>query len=114
MTVEPKAAVEVLYNDMSGPQAQYWVSQLSPQSIGVYWSKTTYAAWRYIPSTYVLCGKDETITVPYAEMVLSAAKESKPNMIDVIERCDEGGHCIMLSQVQWTVDMLRRAAGERT
>jgi hypothetical protein len=79
-----------------------------PQSIGVYWSKTTYAAWRYIPSTYVLCGKDQTISLPYGEIVLQAAQASKPNRIDTVERCDEGGHCIMLSQVEWTVAMLRR------
>jgi hypothetical protein len=102
----------VLYNDMSAAEAQYWTAQLLPQSIGVYWSKTTYAAWRYIPSTYVLCGRDQTLTLPYAEVVLAAAQGNRPNMIEVVEKCEEGGHCIMLSQVKWTVEMLRRAAGE--
>lgn len=97
---------------MSPQEAQYWTAQLVPQSIGVYWSKTTYAAWRYIPSTYVLSGQDQTVTLPYAEVVLAAAQASRPNMIDKVERCEEGGHCIMLSKVHWTCEMLRRAAGE--
>jgi hypothetical protein len=46
-------------------------------------------------------------------MILQAAQDSQPNMIDSVERCDIAGHCVMLSQVQWTVNMLRRAAGER-
>ena len=46
-------------------------------------------------------------------MILKAAQDSKPNMIDTVERCEDAGHSVMLSQVQWTVDMLRRAAGER-
>jgi hypothetical protein len=104
----------VFYNDMPKQEAEYWASQILPQSIGVFWSKTTYAAWRYIPTTYVLCGKDQSITLPYGEMILKAAQDSKPNMIDTVERCDEGSHSVMLSQVPWTVDMLRRAAGERT
>jgi hypothetical protein len=108
MSVDPKVAREVLYNDLPEHESSYWISQLVPQSIGPYWSKTTYAAWRYIPSTYVLCGKDQTITLPYAEIVLAAAQESKPNCIDRIERCEEAGSCVMLSQVEWCVDMLRR------
>jgi len=85
---------------MSQPEAEYWASQLLPQSLGVYWSQTTYAAWRYIPTTYVLCGRDQAITLPYGEMILKAAQDSKPNMIDIVERCDVAGHCVMLSQVQ--------------
>jgi hypothetical protein len=85
---------------MSQSEAEYWASQLLPQSLGVYWSQTTYAAWRYIPTTYVLCGRDQAITLPYGEMILKAAQDSKPNMIDFVERCDVAGHCVMLSQVQ--------------
>jgi hypothetical protein len=113
-TIDPTEAIDVFYKDMSKSEAEYWASQLLPQSIGVFWSRTTYAAWRYIPSTYVLCGRDQSITLPYGEMILKAAQDSQPNMIDAVEKCDVAGHCVMLSQVQWTVDMLRRAAGERT
>ena len=112
-TIDPKEAIDVFYNDMSRPEAEYWASQLLPQSIGVFWSKTTYAAWRYIRSTYVLCGRDQSMSLPYGEMILSAAQSSPPHMIDTVEKCDVAGHCVMLSQIQWTVDMLRRAAGER-
>jgi hypothetical protein len=112
-TIDPRQAVSVFYNDMPRAEAEYWASQLLPQSIGVFWSQTTYAAWRYIPSTYVLCGWDQCITLSYAEMMLQAAQDSRPNMIDTIERCNDGGHSIMLSRVEWTTNMLRRAAGER-
>jgi pimeloyl-ACP methyl ester carboxylesterase len=98
---------------MSKLEAEYWTSQLLPQSIGVFWSKTSYAAWRYIPTTYVLCGRDQTMPLPYGEMILKAAQDSKPNMIDTVEKCDDAGHSVMLSQPEWTANMLRRAAGER-
>jgi len=112
-TIDPRQARAVFYNDMPRAEADYWISQLQPQSIGVFWSRTTYAAWRYIPTTYVLCGQDQCITLGYAEMMLQATQDSRPNMIDTIERCENGGHCIMLSRVEWTMNMLRRAAGER-
>ncbi len=112
-TIDPRQAPAVFYNDMSRAEAEYWTSQLLPQSIGVFWSQTTYASWRYIPTTYVLCGQDQCVTLPYAEMMLQTATESRPNMIDTVERCEDGGHSIMLSRVEWTTNMLRRAAGER-
>lgn len=102
----------MFYNDLSLPLAEYWSSQLLPQSLGVFWSRTTYSAWRYIPSTYVLCARDQSMSLPYAEMILRNAQDSKPNMIDSVERVD-AGHCVMLSQPDWTAGMLRRAAGER-
>lgn len=113
VTVDSELAIPVFYNDMPRNLAQYWVSQLLPQNVGVYWSKTTFAAWRQISTTYVLCGKDSSMTLPYAEMILSAAQASQPNMMDTIEKCETAGHCVMLSHVDWTARMLRRAAGER-
>ncbi|TVY22022.1 hypothetical protein LARI1_G000089, partial [Lachnellula arida] len=112
-TINPKEAASVFYNDMPAREAEYWASQLLPQSIGVFWSQTTFAAWRYIPSTYVLCGRDNCVSLAYGEMILKDARDSTPNMIDAVERCDEAGHTVFLSQVPWTVNMLRRAAGER-
>jgi len=112
-TVDSSAAISVFYNDLPRPQAEYWTSRLLPQSLGVYWSRTTHAAWRYIPTTYVLCGNDQSITLPYAEMILSAAQSSRPNMIDSVERCDTAGHSVMLSHTEWTANMLRRATGEQ-
>ncbi|TVY84177.1 hypothetical protein LSUE1_G000950 [Lachnellula suecica] len=113
-TIKPKDAASTFYNDMPAREAEYWASQILPQSIGVYWSQTTYAAWRYIPSTYVLCGRDNCTSMEYAEMVLKDSQDSKPNMIDTVERCEEAGHTVFLSQIPWTVNVLRRAAGERT
>lgn len=60
LTINPAQATSVFYNDMQRHEAEYWASQLLPQSIGVFWSKTTYAAWRFIPSTYVICGRDQS------------------------------------------------------
>ncbi|EPE36202.1 alpha/beta-Hydrolase [Glarea lozoyensis ATCC 20868] len=95
----PSLAVQCLFNDMAPQQANFWTSQLLPQSLGVFWSKTTFAAWRHIPTTYVLCGQDQNVTVEYAEMMIQAAKDSGAHMIDRIERCEEAGHEVFLSRV---------------
>lgn len=107
----PAAARMVFYNDLPDDVAAHWLSILQPQSLGPFWSKTSYAAWRYIPTTYVLCEKDQAFSPEITEMWIKAAKESGTHAIDVIERVD-AGHFPFLSQEDWAVKMLRRAAGE--
>ena len=46
---------------------------LRPQSLGSFWSTTTYAAWRDIPTTYILCTKDKPTTVGFARRLVDAA-----------------------------------------
>jgi len=38
-------------------------------------------------------------TPAYGELILASARESLPCMVDTVERCEEAGHCVMLTQV---------------
>lgn len=110
--VEPEDAKKIFYNDLPSAEADEWTSKLLHQSLGVYSSTTTYAAWRDIPSTYVIGENDKTTFTPVVvEMMIKGAKELEPNAFDVVERCD-GGHCLMISCPQWTANVLRKAAGD--
>lgn len=89
----------------------YGASKLCHQSAGVYTSTTTYAAWRYIPSTFVIGTEDRTaITPKIVSFMIEIARKIEPTAFDVVERCD-GGHCLMISRPEWLADVLRRAAG---
>lgn len=112
MTVDPEDAKAIFYNDLSSAKGDEWASKLTHQSLGVYSSTQTYAAWRYIPSTYVIGGQDKTTFTPQVvEMIINGAKIMEPSAFDVIEKCD-GGHCLMISRPEWLAQVLRRAAGE--
>ncbi len=110
--MDPEDAKRVFYNDLPTKEADHWASKLQHQSLGVYWSTATYAAWRYIPSTYVLCNDDQAFTKAVGEMFLQGAKQIEPTSFDIVERCD-AGHFPFLSQVEWMVKVLRKAAGEK-
>jgi hypothetical protein len=112
VTVAPNDAKRIFYNDMSSEDGDLWVSKLSHQSIGVYTSTTSYAAWRHIPSTYVIGTEDKTSFTPdVVNFIIDTARKIEPTAFDVIERCD-GGHCLMISRPKWLADVLRRSAGE--
>ena len=103
VNVTAEDAKKIWYHDLPDEEADRWASKLVPQSIGVFWSKSTTAAWRYIPSTYILCDDDRSFTKPFAETLIAGAKKSGDHMLDTIEECKDAGHFVMLSNVDWTV-----------
>ena len=114
MLVTPEVGKKVFYNDISDAEAEYWASQLLPHSLAAYFGVITYAAWKHIPSTYLLGLQDQSsLTVPVLEGMIKGAQMLEPPAFDVIERCD-AGHCFMISRPEWTADAIRRAAGEKT
>lgn len=86
-------------------------AQLVPQSLGVFYSTVTYAPWREICTTYVLCENDCAVKPSFVESLIGAAKATDNHMIDTLERCD-AGHFVLNSRPEWLADVLRRAAGE--
>ncbi|KAF4629299.1 hypothetical protein G7Y89_g8851 [Cudoniella acicularis] len=112
ITVGPQDAKGLFYQDLPDETVAELARNLRPQSIGCWWSKTTYAAWRYIPTTYVVCTEDAPTTVMAAEYLVSTAQASEPNMVDTVIR-RAVGHSPFFSQPEWTAGMLREAAGEK-
>lgn len=54
---------EIFYNDVEKSKADELTAQLKPQAKGVFTSKITYAAWKHIESTFIICEKDNAIPV---------------------------------------------------
>jgi hypothetical protein len=45
--------------------------------------------------------------------MIEGARQQVQTAFDVVETCEGGGHCLMISQPQWLAGVLRRAAGEK-
>ncbi|CAI6285187.1 unnamed protein product [Periconia digitata] len=111
VTVDQKDAKAVWFHDLPEKEAEYWASKTLPQSLGVFWSKSTYAGWRDIPSTYVVCTDDRSFGVPFAEYQINLAKKSDHCSLDNVETID-AGHFPMLSQTGKLVKVLERSVGD--
>ncbi|KAF2657101.1 alpha/beta-hydrolase [Lophiostoma macrostomum CBS 122681] len=112
VTVNPSNAKRLFFNDLSDTEAAPWLQTLRPQSLGVYASRQTYAAWRHIPSTFIHGTRDCThFSQSVVQAMIQGAREVAPSAFDVVERVD-AGHCLMVSRPAWFAGALRRAAGE--
>lgn len=113
MTVSPEDAKKVFYNDLSPARGDEMVAKLKYQSLGVYFSTPTYAAWKDIPSTFLQGDIDQSsVSNEMVKMTIAGARAVEPSAFDVVEHCKDGAHCLMISHPEWTADALRRAAGE--
>lgn len=114
-TVSSEDAKEIFYHDLPSPEEkEYWIGELDKyQSLGVYSSTLTYAVWRDVSSTYVQGMRDRSFfSQEVVEWMLGNARKEWEGAFDVVERCEEGGHCLMVGFAEWTAGALRRAAGE--
>jgi pimeloyl-ACP methyl ester carboxylesterase len=105
ITIAPEDAKNMFYQDLDDETVAELAKDLQPQSLGAYWSKTTYAAWRVIPTTYIVCTKDVPSTVAAAKYFVKIAKENEPNKIDDVFEM-ETGHCPFISEPGHTAEKL--------
>ncbi len=59
--LDPDAAVAALYADCDPPDVAWAVERLCPQPVATFTQAVTGAPWRSIPSTFVVCTRDEAI-----------------------------------------------------
>ena len=109
LLVRKHVAPFVLFHDLPASEGEHWASLLEPHSVGALWSEQTYAAFKDIPSTYVVCVLDRVVSVERQERIIRNAKEVQSGAFDVVERL-QSGHEPILSKVGELVGVMERAA----
>jgi len=90
---------ELLFNDFSDAEAEKWMKEMKPQTAEGWNGTTRYCGWQDVPSTYLVCEKDQVLPIPY-QLQCAEMAGSK------IERCG-AGHMVMLSMPEKVVDVIR-------
>ncbi|KAK8092400.1 uncharacterized protein PG998_014885 [Apiospora kogelbergensis] len=105
ITILPEDAKHMFYQDVDDATAAELAKNLRPQSLGAYWCTTTFAAWRYIPTTYIICKRDVPTTVAAIHWLIETAKASGSHKIDAVIEVD-AGHSPFISKPQWLAETL--------
>jgi len=98
---------EIFYNDVDKKVADEIIPHLRLHATRTFDSKVTYAAWKHINSTYIVCEKDNAIPQPLQEMMAT-----QPGNKITMETLD-AGHSPFLSKIDETVKIVRKAIGEQ-
>jgi hypothetical protein len=105
-TTMPKDPIYQFYHDVDPEEAKEAVEKMGRHSLAAMWTAPKYAAWKHIPSTYLVCEEDLAIPVAFQEAMVSA-----PGTKFTVERC-KSAHSPFLSMPDFTAEVVRRAAGE--
>ncbi|KAL9026839.1 MAG: hypothetical protein Q9196_004556 [Gyalolechia fulgens] len=100
------AGAEKLYNDLPAEEAALWESRLVAQSSKVQETKLTRAAWKSIPSTYLITEGDQAVPPQYQEAFAQQTGST-------VERCSSG-HSPQLSQPEMLVQKISEASNMAT
>jgi hypothetical protein len=74
ITVSSEDVKDMFHQDMDDKTSKELGKDLRPQSLGSYWGTTTHAAWRHIPTTYIICNGDRPSTVQAIHYLIATAK----------------------------------------
>ena len=106
-TVTPKTPVDTFYNDVKEPEK--YVKMLKTHSYRTFASKATYAGWKHVPCTYLLCEKDNAIPIDAQKGMVEAAREAGA---DMKAETVNASHSPFMSIPEEMALSIRRAAGE--
>ncbi|KAJ6013218.1 hypothetical protein N7540_007809 [Penicillium herquei] len=85
LIVNPASPRETFYNDMNEVDAQRAMDALKPHSYQTFHSTLTFEAWRYVPSTYLYCLKDEAIPLFVQKMMVEEVAKGVNIHTDVVD-----------------------------
>lgn len=109
LLVGKEVALYAFFHDIPVSEGEHWASLLEPHSVDAMWSNQTYAAFKDIPSTYVVCMLDRIVPVEQQEGMIKNTKEVQSTAFDVVERL-QSGHEPNLSNIEELVGVMERAA----
>jgi hypothetical protein len=105
---EDRAALcDIFYNRCDPKDADAAFDLLGKHPPGPFVVPVTYTAYLEIPSTYIVTENDHALLVSQQERMIASAGGA----LDV-ERCQEG-HSPFISNPDFIVECIRRAAGEK-
>ncbi|KAK3049472.1 hypothetical protein LTR09_009139 [Extremus antarcticus] len=106
LTIRATRAAEIFYNRCTREQQEENIPKLQLLAKAAFTSKTTYAPWKEVACTYLLCENDLAIPAPAQE-----AMSTQPGARFEVVRC-EADHSPFLCMPDLTTNVVRRAAGE--
>ncbi|KAJ7837281.1 Alpha/beta hydrolase fold-1 [Mycena leptocephala] len=108
MVIDPAGCAPIVHSDMTPEDALSWATQMPNHSAISFRQNLTYAAYKDIPVSYLVCETDKCVT-PEEQTTIIASMESEMGGKNVDRHSVKAGHAIVLSQPKAVVVVIRKA-----
>ena len=105
----PAHPIQVFYHDVDPKAGEHAASLLKSQSLPVFSSPLTYAAYMDIPTTYLFTQDDRSLPVMKQELMVSEARKAGAKIETETWKC---AHSPFLIDPDAVAGLIRRRAGE--
>ncbi|KIW12087.1 hypothetical protein PV08_09361 [Exophiala spinifera] len=112
MPASPPGANELLYHDLPVTVAEHWASNLRPHIYEGHRIPIPFAGHLVLPTYYLMCEDDRMLAVEEQRFIVEEANKQMPAGKEVKVTMIDSGHNPFLSQIEETVNWIRRCAGE--
>ncbi|KAF7360613.1 Alpha/beta-hydrolase [Mycena venus] len=112
MALDPAGCAPVNYSDLPPIEALSWASRMREHAAGSFLQNVTYAAYKDIPVSYLVCEEDKVVPSELQNRYI-AKMESEMGEKRVDRHPVRAGHCINASQPETVATVIRRALGEK-
>ncbi|KAK6977567.1 AB hydrolase-1 domain-containing protein [Favolaschia claudopus] len=110
MLMDPASCAPVVFSDLPLDQGIFWSAQMPCHSAISFAQKLTYAAYKDIPTSYLVCERDKCIP-PRLQNKIIAALDSESDL-KVERHSVQADHAIHITQPKAVVDVVRKAIGD--
>jgi hypothetical protein len=104
-----KDPIAGFYHDLPAAEAEHWKSKLRRHSYATFHASARSAAWKTIPSSYLMCEDDRALPIYTQEILVKSCQDLGAKMETERIFCS---HSPFLAKPDETLGFLRRAAGE--
>lgn len=108
MHLEPYGNAAATFSDIPESDGLAWTAKMEDHSAISFHGELTYAAYKYIPSTFLLCEEDKVLPPAYQEKFITTIQDNGGN---VARHTCALGHCPNISKPDIVVQVIRSSAG---
>lgn len=108
--VNPENPRKIFYGDLDDEAAARAIEKLLPFSYQTYFSKTKYAAYVDVPSTFIFCTEDQAIPLAVQEMMVAGAEQQGAKFGRTT--IEGASHSPMLSRPGEVFEAIKKVANE--
>jgi Alpha/beta hydrolase family len=108
---DPAATARMICQDLSSQEGEAVVRDFAKHSAQSFGNELTYAGYKDIPVSYLLCEEDKAGPPDFQREMIAMIEEASGRKVDVTSI--KAGHCPMLSAeketIQWVLDVAKKA-----
>lgn len=101
---------EIFYKDLSETTAVPHIEALKAHSYRTFYTETSFEAYTYIPSAYLLCENDKAIPLAVQKEMVESAQAKTSKAFDIIGSCS-ASHSPFLSMPDTVATFLLKSTG---